>query len=85
MKYNKKTLDLLYDYIKFLKKSWTYNKLTKKEKDTFEHIFYSEQIKEILKGTENQKKLILNFTYSVFLAGVGYSGNDWRKTEQQPF
>lgn len=74
-------LDILYEYISMIKKSWTYEKLTTQEKETFEHVFYSEQIKDILKGNKTQIWQVLNMIYSSFLAGIGYSGYNWREKE----
>lgn len=81
----KEKLDILYEYIIYIKESWTYDRLTKEEKETFEHIFYSEQIKNILKGNKQQIWQILNMIYYSFLAGVGYSGYKWREKEKTPF
>lgn len=34
-----KNLDIIYNYKELLKKSWTYDKMTKEEKETFDKIF----------------------------------------------
>ena len=80
--------DVLYDFNKMIEISWTYGKLTKEEKDTYNHIFnYSSQAIEAVKGTYEQRWKILQAFYSIFLAGIGYTGWNWRseKKEKQPF
>lgn len=81
-KTKKEKLDILYEYIFMIKKSWTYEKLTIEEKETFDHIFYGEQIKGILKGTKKQIWQVLNMIYSSFLYGAGYNGFNWREKER---
>ena len=80
-----KIIDIIYKTKKIYENSWTYNKLTKEEKETFNHIFASEELKNNLSGTEKQMIQTLNIIYSAFLAGVGYNGFNWRETEKQPF
>lgn len=78
-------INILNEYIEILKASWTYAKLTEEEKERFNHIFYSEQIKDVLKGKKLQIYKNLNMVYSSFLAGVGYTGGcNWREEYQQP-
>lgn len=83
---NKEKKDVLYEYIKTIKKSWTYELLTKQEEETLEHIFLSEQIKDTLKGNQNKEQIYknLNMIYSSFLAGLGYDGYNWREKHKQP-
>lgn len=82
-----KNLDIIYNYKEFLKKSWTYERMTKAEKEVFENIFSlsNRQLVDNLSGKENQKKMTLNIIYSAFLAGIGYNGFSWRETEKNPF
>lgn len=82
-----KNLDIIYNYKELLKKSWTYDKMTKEEKETFDKIFSlsNRQLVDNLSGKENQKKMTLNIIYSAFLAGIGYNGFSWREEEKKPF
>lgn len=73
-----------YDYSKMVEKSWTFNKMTKEEQETWDKIIRSEQAKREIKGTYIQRWNTLNFVYSAFLAGLGYNGFNWREKEQQP-
>ena len=84
-KKRQENFNIMYNHKKMLEKSWTYEKLTKEEKETFEHIFSSDNLLNILKGTEKQKINILNMIYSSFLAGLGYNGFNWRETQEKPF
>lgn len=82
-----KNLDIIYNHKEFLKKSWTYEKLTKEEKEIFDKIFSlsNRQLVDNLSGKENQKRMTLNIIYSAFLAGIGYNGFSWREEEKKPF
>lgn len=74
----------LHDYYNMIRKSWTYNRMIKKEKETLEHWIYDEQTKKIVKGSYKQRIEKLNLLYSVFLAGLGYNGFNWREKEETP-
>lgn len=78
--------NVLYDFNKMIENSWTYGKMTKEEKDTYNHIFnINSQAMESVKGTYEQRWKILQTFYSIFLAGIGYTGWNWREKEKQPF
>jgi hypothetical protein len=65
-------------------KSWTYEKLTNKEKENWKNtIFDSPMVEKALKGTEFQKFHILNTIYHAFLKGCGYDSFNWRCTEEE--
>lgn len=70
-----------YDYSKMIENSWTFNKMTKEEKATWDKIIRSEQAKRGIKGTYKQRWDTLNFVYSAFLAGLGYNGGTWREED----
>lgn len=80
-----KIINIIYNRMKVFENSWTFNKLTREEKEKFYHIFTSDEIKNSLTGTEKQIIQALNVIYSAFLTGVGYNGYNWRETETQPF
>lgn len=74
-----------FDFSKMIEKSWTFNKMTREEKATWDRIIRSEQAKNTIKGNYNQRWQAFQLIYSAYLAGLGYNGGNWRETEQQPF
>lgn len=65
-------------------KSWTYEKLTNKEKEQWNNtIFDSPMVEKALKGRDFQKYHILNTIYHAFLMGCGYDNFNWRCTEEE--
>ena len=74
-----------YNFNDMIQKSWTFNKLTKEERETWHHIITSPQLEQALKGGYDTRWHILQVVYSSFLAGVGYNGANWRENERQPF
>lgn len=74
-----------YDFNDMIQKSWTFDKLTKSERETWEHIITSEPLKKALKGGYDSRWQILQIVYSSFLAGVGYNGANWRENKEKPF
>ena len=61
-----------------IKKSWTYDRMTKEEKEKVQEILTSGRIKEDIKGTYKQRWQALNAIYYAFLIGIGYDNFDWR-------
>lgn len=70
------TLDL---YIDMIKNSWTYDRMTNKEKSNIIDIFYSAQTLNTLKYTKNHKWEILQAIYNSYLIGIGYTDYKWRE------
>ena len=68
-----------------LKASWTYDRMTEKEKKTFLELLEHPRITETIKGTAKQRWEILDSIYWAYLQGIGYDGCTWRETEKQPF
>lgn len=65
----------LEEFMKMIKQSWTWLKLTEEEKERFyECIDHS-----ILFGTFTQRWRHLNDIYFSFLMGLGYSWDNWRE------
>lgn len=60
-----------------IKNSWTYNRLTKEEKNRLLNAL--ERSKDVVKGTYKQRWEILQAIYSSFLVGCGYNGFNWRE------
>ena len=66
------------DYLEMIKKSWTYDRMTKEEREKIQEILTSGRIKEDIKGTYQQRWQALNALYYAFLIGIGYDNADWR-------
>ncbi len=64
------------DYVKLFQRSWTYNRLTEKEREQFEAAM--QFVKNALSGTYRQRAAQMNAAYDAFLMGVGYNGFNWR-------
>lgn len=74
--------DALKDYLEMIKKSWTWAKLTEKEKTIFEAWLYKERFE--LKGNYKQRRETLGNYYTMFLLGTGYDDPfQWRTTEEE--
>lgn len=69
-----------FDFSKMVENSWTFKRMTKEEQLTFDRIIRSEQAKKYIKGSYSQRMNAFNYIYSVYLAGLGYNGYDWRET-----
>ena len=80
-----KIINIIYNRMKVFENSWTFNKLTREEKEKYYRIFTSDEIKNSLTGTEKQIIQTLNVVYSAFLTGIGYNGYNWRETKNNHF
>lgn len=78
---NKDKESALKDYLEMIKKSWTWDKLTEKERKNFEECLYKARYE--LKGSYKKRWDILGNYYTMFLLGTGYDGLNWRETEQE--
>lgn len=72
------------NFIKMIQDSWTYNKLTEKEKENIIKIFNSQQIEDALKGTSKHRWQILGAIYHSFLVALDYNSTNWREKEEVP-
>ena len=75
---NKNKDNVFTDYLEMIKKSWTYARMTKEEREKIQEILTSGKIKEDIKGTYQQRWQALNALYYAFLIGIGYNNFDWR-------
>ena len=66
------------DWTDMIVKSWTWEKLTREERNKFGDELNKETTKKIISGTYRQRWEILNALYSMFLEGCGYNGGAWR-------
>lgn len=75
MKKNVELENALQDYFEnVIKKSWTWEKLTEREKFNFLYLLDFDKIK----GTKKNRIEILCLVYRAFLVGLGYDSSDWR-------
>ena len=70
------------DYLVMIENSWTYKKLTEKEKENLKNIFYSIRTENALKGTYKQRRAVLDAIYFAFLKGLNYEPIGWRENEE---
>lgn len=68
----------LADYQELIYQSWTYEKLTREERNQLFKVFEDIRTTQALKGTYYQRWGILQAIYKAFLLGVGYDSFDWR-------
>lgn len=68
----------LADFKELIYQSWTYEKLTREEKNRLFKVFEDIRTTQALKGTYYQRWGILQAIYKAFLLGVGYDSFDWR-------
>lgn len=67
------------DFIGMIKESWTWARLTEKEKKSFEDSVIWSINQNVIVGTYEQRYRTLNALYHIFLQGVGYTGWKWRE------
>ena len=80
---NKKDISLILDdYCNMIFQSWTWERLTKEEKNKFLDFIYD--FKKGIKGTYKQRWDQLNLLYHSFLLGLGYKPIGWREEEEKP-
>lgn len=68
------------DFMQMIKESWTWARLTEKEKKCFEDSVTWSINQNVIIGTHEQRCHTLNALYHTFLQGVGY--NDWKWREE---
>lgn len=71
------------DFLEMIKHSWTWERLTQKEKDQFAEGWHTivecwEGSDKAIKGSYHDRWSILNAMYLMFLKGVGYDNNNPR-------
>ena len=66
------------DYLSYVRRTWTWKKLTEEERTLFRNALETEAEKGIIKGTYTARWNCLQSMYTMFLIGCGYSGGDWR-------
>lgn len=73
----------LRDFIEMIEKSWTWKRLTNKERaDVLDRFSFETLSKEgAAKGSRKQRWAVYQAIYSAFLMGCGYKPSGWRETE----
>lgn len=74
---------VIFDFFEMIKQSWTYERMTKEEKEKLTDLLNSNRIKEAVKGTYNRRWETLNAIYYAFLIGLGYDCADWRGNNER--
>ena len=82
MKKNKE--NAMKDWFENIENSWTWNKLTKEEQIKFIKHINNISAKLTIKGSYNDRYLILQDLYHTFLIGLNYNPINWREEEEQP-
>lgn len=67
------------EFIEIVKESWTYSRLTEKEKENLIETFYSVETENCLRGTFTQRWEILQAIYNSFLKALDYNLTNWRE------
>lgn len=65
------------DFLETIKRSWTWGRLTMNERVTFEAMLSTYD--DAIKGTYDQRWRICQALYTTYLAGLGYTGGEWRE------
>lgn len=68
------------DFVKMIKNSWTYNRMTQEEKDACLSCFTTMKVEKAMKGTYENRWSVLHALYEAYLKGIGYNGWNWRES-----
>lgn len=80
MKKNKE--NAIKDWFENIKKSQSWNKLTKEEQTKFIKHINNISVKLTIKGTYNDRYLVLQDLYHTFLIALNYNPINWREEEE---
>lgn len=69
----------LQDFLKMIKSSWTYDRLTENEKKRLLEFYTNININDKLKGTYENRWQTLYMTYHAFLIALDYQLTNWRE------
>ena len=67
------------NFIDMIEKSWTFDKMAKEEKERLNTLLYSDRTISSLKGTYQQRWVMLQALYYAFLMGLDYRPIGWRE------
>lgn len=71
------------DFMATIEKSWTWDRLTKEERERFKRAVSAWEDK-VIKGTWEQRWNILYAMHSAFLIALDYQPIGWREPEDNP-
>jgi len=71
------------DWTDMIKKSWTWARLTEKEKDTFIELLSHPCSAVVIKGDYEQRWESCEALYHTYLEGLGYNPLNWRDDYQE--
>lgn len=75
----KKIEQVFDDFTEMIKNSWTYEKMTIKEKQRCIKMLNDDRTTKNVKGNYIQRWNILNAIYGAYLSGLNYNGAFWRE------
>lgn len=78
---NKQKENAYDNFMKMIKDSWTYKKMTYEEIQTLKCTLLSSITEEACIGSYDHRFNILNAIYNAYLYGIGYNGWNWRSEE----
>ena len=71
------------DFLELIRKSWSYGRMTEKERESMEEVFTSSLFEKAIAGTRKQRFAICHAVYFSYLEGIGYTGAGWRDDTKQ--
>ena len=71
--------DALNDFIEMILNSWTYDRMTKAERENAVEVLRQTQEFSALKGTYRARFQTLHAVYNAYLIGIGYNSFNWRE------
>lgn len=69
----------LTEFKEMIEKSWTYNKMTTKEKENWQQALEDIRVHKALKGSWQQRWEILQAIYETYLKALDYQNGLWRQ------
>lgn len=69
------------DYIEMIKQSWTWDRLTEKERNQFLELLEHPCTRVVVKGNYEQRWEACEALYHTFLEGLGYDPLEWRESQ----
>ena len=69
------------DYLEMISKSWTWARLTEKEREQFKGLLEHPCSAAVIKGNSKQRWEACEALYHTFLEGLGYDPLEWRDAQ----
>ena len=69
------------EYLEMIKKSWTWAKLTEKEREKFSELLEHPCSAIVIRGNYDQRWEACEALYHTYLEGLGYTPLEWRETQ----